>query len=193
MNLDVSVAPEIAQLIDPRPRAHGSAPAPGAATGPGSAGTGASADGSDPAGAQPPTVGRLARELRVITAAPGRWWGLVRFDPARPLRVAIPAPPWYEAWLVIMPPSDRRGRPGHAGHAGDGGRTGDGGECGCEVVTVVAGEVTEQAIGAPAHAAREPAATPLLPGRVRVHGAGQPHRVVNLGGSYAVTLHARGR
>lgn len=181
MNLDVSVAPEIAQLIEPRPRAHGSAPEPGAAAGPGRAGAGPSANDGELAGAQPPTVGRLARELRLITAAPARWWGLVRFDPGRPVRVAVPAGPWYETWLVIIPPSER------------GGWTGDGGECGCEVVTVVAGEVTEQAIGAPGHAARGPAATPLLPGRVRVHGPGQPHRVVNLGGSYAVTLHARGR
>jgi hypothetical protein len=192
VNLDVSVAPEIAQLIEPRQAPHGSAPAPGASSAPGPAG--ADLPG-DVGGMHHPTVGRLARELRLITAAPERWWGLVRFDPARPVRVAIPAGPWYEAWLMIIPPSEGGGWTGACGgSAGGGGPAGDGGECGCEVVTVVAGEVTEatgatgQAVGAPG-----PAATPLVPGRVRVHGPRPPHRVVNLGRTYAVTMHAHVR
>jgi hypothetical protein len=163
VNLDVSVAPEIAQLIEPGPDGHPSAPAPGL---PG--------DGADRGGAVVPTVGRLARQLRLITAAPERWWGLVRFDPGRPVRVSIAAGPWYETWLMIIPPS------------GPGAWAGAGAECGCHVVTVVAGQVTEQAAGADG-----PAAAPLRSGRVRVHAPGQPHRLVNLSGGYAVTMHAR--
>ena len=30
-----------------------------------------------------PTLGTLARHLRILAASPERWWGLVRFDPAR--------------------------------------------------------------------------------------------------------------
>ncbi|HEY4464749.1 MAG TPA: hypothetical protein VGN41_18945 [Streptosporangiaceae bacterium] len=180
MNLDVSVAPEIAQLIDPR-RAPGGIPhVPGATTGPHRPGAANGGDAGD-APAQRPTVGRLAAELRLITASPERWWGLVRFDPDQPARVSIPAGPWYEAWLMIIPPSRRGVRAGGA-------------ECRCEMVTVVAGEVTEAAAVTEAPAAPDaPEARPLLPGRVRVHGAGAPHRVVNLGRTYAVTMHARVR
>jgi hypothetical protein len=170
VNLDVSVAPEIAQLIEPRPGAAGAA-CPAAAP--------AAPATPVPAGhAVVPTAGRLAGQLRLLTDEPGRWWGLVQFDPGQPVRVTIPADPWCEAWLVTVPPPGR-GRP-----------AGDGGACGCDVVTVVAGEVTELAPGAPGTAA---SLAPLLSGRVRVHAPGPPHRLVNLGGSYAVTMHARAR
>ena len=56
------------------------------------------------------------------------------------------------------------------------------------MVTVVAGEVTEQAIGDGGVATR-----PLLPGKMRVHGSGQPHRVVNRSAGYTVSVHARAR
>jgi hypothetical protein len=175
VNLDVSVAPEIAQLIEPR-----------------RAPCGPPGDGGDPVGAQPPTVGRLAAQLRLFAASPGRWWGLVRFDPDQPVRVTIPTGPWSEAWLMIIPPSQRDRR------AGDGGRRASGAGCACEVVTVVAGEVTEAAevvgvTGVPGVRGNAEVAAPLLPGRVRVHAPGHSHRVVNLGRTYAVTMHARGR
>lgn len=167
MNLDLSVAPEIAQLVSQGPRAASLPSARG--------GSRLAAGGH--AGAGPaPTVGRLARQLRLITAAPEQWWAHVRFDPRRPVRVSIPADRSCEVWLMIIPPSVR------------GWWAGDDAECGCEVVTVVAGEVTEQAINAGGVAT-----TPLLPGRVRVHGRGQLHQVTNRGGSYAVSVHARGR
>ena len=196
MNLDVSVAPEIAQLIEPRRAPYGTPPPPGPGQAdPGQAAAGWPGDGSDPASPQPPTAGRLAAQLRLITASPDRWWGLVRFDPARPVRVAIPAEPWSEAWLMIIPPSPRDGRPGHAARSASdaGGWAGHGAECGCEVAAVVAGEVTEvpRVSGVPGNA--EVAMPPLLPGRVRVHAPGHSHRVVNLGRTYAVTMHARGR
>jgi hypothetical protein len=178
VKLDVSAAPEIAQLIEPGPAASRSGYAPGAAgaAGAGRPGRGAAGgDGDDRRDPAVPTVGRLARQLRLITAAPEQWWGLVRFDPSRPVRVSIPVDRWYEAWLQIIPAPERGGWPG------------DGGECGCEVATVVAGEVAEQATEA------RGAARALLPGRVRVHGRGRPHRVMNLGGSYAVSMHARAR
>lgn len=192
MNLDVSVAPEIAQLIEPRRAPYGTPPAPGPGqAGRGQAGTGWPGDGGAPAGAQPPTAGRLAAQLRLIAASPDRWWGLVRFDPARPVRVAMPAEPWSEAWLMIIPPSPRDGRPGDAARW-----AGHGAECGCQVAAVVAGEVAEVievpvVSEVPGNAGA--AMPPLLPGRVRVHAPGHSHRVVNLGRTYAVTMHARGR
>jgi hypothetical protein len=162
VNLDVSVAPEIAQLIAPGP--------------PGLPGSGL------PAGSAA-TIGELARQLRLVTAAPERWWGLVRFDPERPVRVSLPVDGPAEAWLMIIPPS----APAASKDAG-----GDGGwpegDCGCEVVTVVAGEVTEQAIGDGGVAT-----TPLLPGKMRVHGSGQLHQVVNRSAGYTVSVHARAR
>lgn len=80
MNLDLSVAPEIAQLAAPLPPlpAAGGAPAAGL------------------------TAGQLASGLQRLAAAPRRWWDLVRFDPAGPLRIAVPAP--FEAWLLVIPP-----------------------------------------------------------------------------------------
>ena len=164
MNLDVSVAPEIAQLIEPRRAPYG----------------------------PPPTVGRLAAQLRLITASPERWWGLVRFDPDQPVRVTIPTGPWSEAWLMITPPSERDRR------AGDGAGWPSGAGCACEVVTVMAGEVTEvteaaEVPGVSGVGGNNEAAAPLLPGRVRVHAPGHSHRVVNLGRTYAVTMHAHAR
>jgi hypothetical protein len=174
VNLDVSVAPEIAQLIEPRRAPYG----------------------------PPPTVGRLAAQLRLITASPERWWGLVRFDPDQPVRVTIPTGPWSEAWLMITPPSERDRRAGDgAGWAGDGAGWAGGAGCACEVVTVVAGEVTEvtevtgtaKVPGVSGVRGNNKAAAPLLPGRVRVHAPGPSHRVVNLGRTYAVTMHAHAR
>jgi hypothetical protein len=160
VNLDLSVAPEIAQLI---------------ATGPGR--------GLDAGPAA--TIGELARQLRLITAAPERWWGLVRFDPERPVRAGIPLDGPAEAWLMIIPPSAQAVSKDRGEDRGEGWSEGD---CGCAVVTVVAGEVTEQAIGGGGVAT-----TPLLPGRVRVHGSGQLHRVINRSAGYTVSLHARQR
>lgn len=148
MNLDISVAPEIAQLID------SGRPGPGR-----------------PHDQPATTVGELARQLRLITAAPERWRGLVRFDPERPVRVSIPVGGPAEAWLMIIPP---------LGY--------DASDCGCEVVTVVAGEVTEQVIGDGGVAT-----APLLPGKVRVHGSGQLHQVINRSAGYTVSVHARAR
>jgi hypothetical protein len=136
VNPDVSVAPEIAQLMEP-PRP----PAPPAR----------------------PTIGELARELRNITGSPDRWWNLVRFDAGHPVRVGIPTAGPYEAWLSILPPA-----------------AADHGECRCDVVTVVAGELTEPA-----------RPKPLLPGQVRVHGAPGGHRAVNSGDGYTVSVHLR--
>jgi hypothetical protein len=171
VNLDVSIAPEIAQLMGPGPdrsrERPAASPAPVASAAPAGAGT---------AGGPPPTVGDLARQLRLITAAPERWWQLVRFDPERAVRISIPAPGPGEIWLLVIPPSAH------------GEWMEDGGECGCEVVSVIAGEVTEQAIGECGVAT-----TPLLPGRMRVHGSSQLHQVVNRSAGYTVSVHARAR
>lgn len=142
MNPDVSVAPEIAQLMEPLRLL-----APGPAT----AGT-------------PLTAGDLARQLKLITGAPDRWWHLVRFDPARPVVVDIPADGPYRAWLTILPPAA----------ADPGNRPSD-------VITVVAGELTETGLN------------PLTPGRIRVHGIGQPRRAANTSDGYTVSVHLSGR
>ena len=171
MNLDVSVAPEIAQLMDS-----------------GRPGRGRSHEQPSPAVSATPTVGELARQLRLITAAPERWWGLVRFDPERPGRVSIPVEGPAEVWLMIIPPP-ADGGPAQGGWPGDDSAdSGDGGDCGCEVVAVVAGEVTEQVIGDGGVAT-----APLLPGKMRVHGSGQLHQVINRSAGYTVSVHARAR
>jgi hypothetical protein len=151
VNPDVSVAPEIAQLME-RPRPAGSQPA-----------------GTQPAGTQP-TVGDLARELKAITGTPDLWWSLVRFDAAHPVRVPIPTAGAYQAWLSILPPA-----------AVDHGAS--------DVLTVVAGELTEQATGQPPGAPGT--VKRLLPGQVRVHGAPGPHQAVNTSDGYTVSVHLR--
>lgn len=105
LNAEMSVAPEIALL------AAASFPVTQLA---------------QPAGPPPPlTLGTLARHLRLLSAAPERWWGLVRFDPARSVEIEVEDQPGYGAWLVVMPP-------------GDAGR-----DCDCDVATLIAGEATE--------------------------------------------------
>jgi hypothetical protein len=81
MNLDLSVAPEMARL----------------------------AGVWDAAPVHPPvTVGYLAGCLRALMADPQAWWGLVRFDPGQAVRVPVPvSPARCEAWLLVAPPGDR--------------------------------------------------------------------------------------
>jgi hypothetical protein len=109
------------------------------------------------------TLGTLARRLRMIAAAPERWWSLVRFDPGRSVKIMIEDQPSYAAWLMVLPPGDT-GQP-----------------CDCDVVTMIAGEATE---GSAASAA-------LRPGPTRVHGG--RHRLHGRGAGYSVSLHARAR
>lgn len=89
----------------------------------------ASAASFPPAGNEQPsgplTLGTLAGRLRRLSATPERWWGLVRFDPTRSVRIEVEDQPAYGAWLMIMPP-------------GDAGR-----DCDCHVATLIAGEATE--------------------------------------------------
>jgi hypothetical protein len=120
----------------------------------------------------PRTDGRIAAALTELAATPQRWWDLVRFDPERPVRLPVPGEPG--AWLLVLPP----------GTAVD---------CDCQQATALAGEATE-APGDPAGqdraAGRGAQPGPLRPGRVRVHGAGTPHRLHAAGPGYSVTLHA---
>lgn len=142
----MSVAPEIARLAEAAllVPAQESRPAPQAA-------------------ATPLTLGALARELRTLAGAPERWWGLVRFNPDRSVKILVGDHPGYQAWLVVLPPGDA------------------GQDCDCDVATVIAGEATE---GAPGSAV-------LRPGPTRVHG--QPHRLRGRGAGYSISLHARAR
>ena len=79
MNIDLSVAPEIALLAAPIVPTQSDADAP-----------------------RPRTHGRLAGDLADLAAAPQRWWDLVRFDPDGPLRIPVPGAPG--AWLLVVPP-----------------------------------------------------------------------------------------
>jgi hypothetical protein len=118
-----------------------------------------------PAAARP-TLGTLARQLRLLAAAPERWWSLVRFDPDRSVRIGVEDRPEYRAWLVVLPPA-QAGQP----------RAGQ--DCDCDVATVIAGEATDGGPGSPV----------LRPGSTRVHG--QPHRLRGHGAGYSISLHAR--
>jgi hypothetical protein len=155
LNTDLSVAPEIAQLADPFvPPQH--------------------------VAAVPRTDGRIAGALTELAATPQRWWDLVRFDPAGPVRLPVPGEPG--AWLLVLPP----------GTAVD---------CDCQQATALAGEATEAprepaASGHPGHAAQpnktqpdKMQSSPLRAGRIRVHGTGTPHRLRAAGPGYSVTLH----
>lgn len=114
----------------------------------------------------PRTVGQLAGSLTELAAAPELWWDLVRFDLSGPLRIPVPAAPG--TWLLVAPPdADTR--------------------CDCRYATLLAGEAVEaaEATEAAAHGSR-----PLRPGRVRVHGAGNSHRLRTAGPGFSVTLHS---
>ena len=110
----------------------------------------------------PLTLGALSRRLRALAATPERWWGLVRFDRDRALRISLEEHPSYDAWLVVLPPGDA------------------GQDCDCDVVTIIAGEVTEGSTSS----------SVLRPGPLRVHG--QRHWLRGQGTGYSISLHARG-
>jgi hypothetical protein len=152
LTADMSVAPEIAIL------AGASLVVPAQPTRAGTPGT-------------RPTLGTLARHLRILAASPERWWGRVRFDPDRSVRIELEDHPEYGAWLVVLPPA----RPGQQST----GQQSTGQDCDCDVATVIAGEAIE---GAPGGAV-------LRPGSTRVHG--QRHRLRGHGAGYSISLHAR--
>ena len=152
LTADMSVAPEIAML------AGASLVVPAQPTRAGTPGT-------------RPTLGTLARHLRILAASPERWWGRVRFDPDRSVRIELEDHPEYGAWLVVLPPA----RPGQQNT----GQQSTGQDCDCDVATVIAGEAIE---GAPGGAV-------LRPGSTRVHG--QRHRLRGHGAGYSISLHAR--
>jgi hypothetical protein len=156
MIVDMSVAPEIARLaetvmlVPPQPGVSPHLDGPEGPDGP-----------QGPDAAVRLTLGTLARQLRIIAATPERWWGLVRFEPDRPVRVSVETHPSYHAWLVVLPPGD------------------SGQSCDCDVVTMIAGEAAE---GSSSSAT-------LRPGPLRVHG--QRHWLRGQGTGYSISLHAR--
>jgi hypothetical protein len=90
MIADMSVAPEIARLAEAVllvPPQTAAGPHPDRPDGP---------QGPDAGGARL-TLGTLARQLRMIAATPERWWGLVRFEQDRPLRISVEEHPSYLA------------------------------------------------------------------------------------------------
>jgi hypothetical protein len=157
VDLDMSVAPEIALLAQ-------RVPAGRPASGPPADGPGA---GLAPGGhaAARPTIGALAGELRLLADHPERWWGTVRFSEGRSEKIDLELP---GSWVVVLAPDD----PGIY--------------CDCELMTVVAGTVTEESV-----ADGGAVTTELRPGPMRVHGQGQVHQIRASGG-FAVSLHIGG-
>jgi hypothetical protein len=140
LNADLSAAPEIARLAMPLAAVQQHAARPG-------------------------TVGQLAGDLADLAATLERWWDLVRFDPAGPLRIPVPDAPG--SWLVVAPPGTDI-------------------DCDCRYATLLAGEASEMESGeAAAHGSR-----PLRSGRVRVRGAETGHRLLTSGLGFSVTLHS---
>jgi hypothetical protein len=109
--------------------------------------------------AGPRTAGQLAGDLADLAASLERWWDLVRFDPDRPLRIPVPAAPG--TWLLVAPPDTEAC-------------------CDCRYATLLAGEAVETG---------SRGGRPLRPGRVRVHGPGNGHRLRTAGLGFSVTLH----
>src|SRR6476646_11121735 len=64
-----------------------------------------------------PTLGTLARHLRILAASPERWWGRVRFDPDRSVRIELDDQPEYGAWLDVLRHA-RTGQPGQGPERG---------------------------------------------------------------------------
>ncbi len=91
MNVDMSVAPEIARLAGPIPHRAGTA-------------------------ATRPTIGTLAGELSVLADHPERWWGLVRFNQCRSEKIDLDlvggfrgVPPEKHGpgfWIAVLSPGD---------------------------------------------------------------------------------------
>lgn len=115
------------------------------------------------------TAGGLAGLVREAAADPARWWRLTSFHPRQPVHLRLDAAPGCELWLVTTPPGYRG-----AGHAHG---------AGCEVLTVVAGELAERSITATGAVDRV-----LRPNRIRVRGHGNLYETINPGGCYAVSL-----
>lgn len=180
MKLDLSAAPELAVWTLPvSPVPYGSALGGNGPGGNGPAGAGPRAAGA--VLAAPATIGYLAGCLRMLVSEPQSWWDRVRFDPDHPVHIAVDAPsPGCAAWLLVLPP-------GYRGDVPD-----------WEVACLVAGEMAEQVStsrppGPPGTSGPSSGwqTRPLSPGRTRVRGGAGPYRVINTGGGYAVSLHAR--
>jgi hypothetical protein len=165
LNIDLSVAPEIAQLADPFvPKPHVTA--------------------------VPRTDGRTAAALTELAATPQRWWDLVRFDAGGPLRIPVPGVPGAlpgEAgvWLLVLPPGasvdcDCQQATALAGEAV---------EAAANPPGVTSGNGTAGPRPPAGHQVTGARPGWLRPGRVRVHGAGGRHRLHAAGPGYSVTLH----
>jgi hypothetical protein len=166
LNIDLSVAPEIAQLADPIAAAQHVT-------------------------AVPRTDGRTAAALTELAATPQLWWDLVRFDTASPVRIPVPGAPGAVpgepgAWLLVLPPGtsvdcdclqatalagEATEAPGASANAGP-------------------AQLRHSAKHGPAQLRHSAQPSPLRPGRVRVHGTAAPHRLHAAGPGYSVTLHA---
>jgi hypothetical protein len=118
-----------------------------------------------------PTVGQLAGLLQEVAGRPETWWRLARFD-----AVPVPVPAGRGVWLTAWP----------AGHHLSA-EVAD-----AEVLTVVAGELTELTIGPCGVAERT-----LRANRVQIRGASSGSDVLrelhNAGPAYAISLHTSGR
>ena len=162
MNVDLSAAPEIARLAAPFV-----------------------APPQSPGSPAPRTDGRHAGQLSELAADPRRWWDLVRFDPAAPLRVPVPG--LAGAWLLVLPPGAVT-------------------DCDCGYATLLAGEAAEA--GRPLRAGRVRVHGLASHGGashggashggashggashgLASHGGAAGHRLLGAGHGYSVSLH----
>jgi hypothetical protein len=144
VNLDLSAAPEIALLAVPAQTSQTAQQLPG----------------------QPqPTLGGLARELRLIASRPERWWGAVRYHTVSSEKIDLDVS-GITAWVGVLLPGD----PGLY--------------CSCDLMMLIAGDAVEESV-----ADGGSVTTALRAGLVRVHGQGLVHQIRAASAGFAVTLH----
>lgn len=107
-----------------------------------------------------------------ITAQPGSWRDLVRYDPARRWYYRMELTAEYEVWLLSWCPGQGTGFHDHGGSRG--------------AFAVAQGDLTEQTV----RGSHEVLARTVSAGQVRSFGTRYVHNVVNETAAPAVTVHA---
>jgi hypothetical protein len=115
---------------------------------------------------------RLGQIVATAAAEPGRWRGLVRYDPARRWYFRMELTDDYEVWLLSWEPGQGTGFHDH------------GGSCGAFCVAL--GELHEQSV----RGTREVVTRRVAAGQARSFGPRFVHHVVNSSSAPAVSVHA---
>jgi predicted metal-dependent enzyme (double-stranded beta helix superfamily) len=118
----------------------------------------------------PVTVAGFAGLARTIAADRDRWGSLVEYDATTRWYARLETGPGYEVWLLSWLPGQTSGLHDHGGSSG--------------VLTLLAGELSERALGANGETRRA-----LRAEDQRVFAPGYVHEVVNDSLEPAVSLH----